>query len=184
MLASTAVCIYIYNTNEVIKGYSFTIQVLRGFLKVYLNNPSTVSLSASTHHSRYYHPGGTNHHLSHDHVNPSNNQLINIYNLNTDETTLCPPPEELLQVTEHIIKSYNPLTITLTTRIYIYIYIYIDRGPSRYCSSCEGSTAKREDCIREGSKRPNLLGGDVALRAKGGRGVQGNDLKVKIIKYY
>ena len=87
------------------------------------NNPSTVSLSASTLHSRYYHPGGTNHHLSHDHVNPSNNQLINIYNLNTDETTLCPPPEELLQVTEHIIKSYNPLTITLTTRIYIYIYI-------------------------------------------------------------
>ena len=49
-------------------------------------------------------------------------------NLNTPGTTLCPPPQEydeLLQVTERIIKSYNPLTITLTTRIHIYIYIYI-----------------------------------------------------------
>ena len=62
---------------------------------------------ASQHDHDHSHPGGTNHHLSHDHMNPSNNQLINIYNLNTDETTLCPPPEELLQVTEHIIKSYD-----------------------------------------------------------------------------
>ena len=86
---------------------------------------------ASQHDHDHSHPGGTNHHLSHDHMNPSNNQLINIYNLNTDETTSCPPPQELLQVTEHIIKSYNPLTITLTTRIYIYIYIYRSRAFSQ-----------------------------------------------------